>query len=125
MTEIHPAKLFLIRLGGGDIPADPPVSMSFGSYLVQMSDGRNILIDTGFPPDWDTSERFPTLKFEHDVVSALAVLGLQPDDIDMLITTHFDPDHVGMHEAFPSAQIVAQRTGYEEARNGQERAALT
>ena len=125
MPDIHPTRLYLIRLGGGDIPADPPVSMSFGSYLVQMSDGRNVLIDTGFPPGWDISDRFPTLRFDHDIVGALAQLGLQPSNIDMLISTHFDPDHVGMNDAFDSSEVVAQRTGYEVARGGQERAGLT
>ena len=125
MTDVHPTRLYLIRLGGGDIPSEPPLSMSFGSYLIQMSDGRNVLIDTGFPPDWDLSDRFPTIRFEHTILSALAELGLQPNDIDVLITTHFDPDHAGMNDAFPGAEIVAQRAGYEEARNGQQRAALT
>ncbi len=125
MSEIHPTRLYLIRLGGGDIPSDPPMSMSFGSYLVQMSDGRNVLIDTGFPQGWDVSERFPTLTFDRDIVSALVDFGLKPEDIDILITTHFDPDHVGMNDAFPNSEFVAQREGYEEARNGQERAALT
>ena len=125
MTAICPTRLYLIRLGGGVIPADPPLSMSFGSYLVQMSDGRNVLIDTGLPQDWDTSDRMPTITFDRDVVSALADLGLRPEDIDILITTHFDPDHAGMNDAFSSAEIVAQRAGYEEARNGQPRAAIT
>lgn len=125
MTDVHPTRLYLLRLGGGDLPTDPPLSMSFGSYLVQMSDGRNVLIDTGFPSGWDLSDRFPTLKLEHDIVGSIAELGLQPEDIDILITTHFDPDHVGLNDAFPNAEIVAQQTGYEEARSGQQRAALT
>lgn len=125
MTDTHPTRLYLLRLGGGDIPIDPPLSMSFGCYLVQMSDGRNVLIDTGAPPDWNLTESFPTLSIDFDVVGALAELGIQPDDIDILISTHFDPDHVGMNDAFSNAEIVAQRTGYEEARNGQERAAIT
>ena len=123
--DSHPVRLYLLRLGGGDLPTEPPLSMSFGSYVVQMSDGRTVLIDTGFPPGWDVSDRFPTLKIEHDIVGALAELGLQPVDIDILISTHFDPDHVGMNDAFSGAEIVAQRAGYEEARNGQQRAALT
>ncbi len=125
MTAIHPTRLYLIRLGGGDIPTDPPLSMSFGSYLVQMSDGRNVLIDTGLPLGWGVSERTPTVTLDHTIVSALADLGLRPDDIDILITTHFDPDHAGMNDAFPNVEIVAQRAGYEEARNGQPRAAIT
>jgi len=125
MTAIHPNRLYLLRLGGGDIPADPPISMSFGSYLVQMSDGRNVLVDTGAPPGWDVSDRFPTITIDFDIITALANLGLRPGDIDLLITTHFDPDHAGMNDAFSHADIIAQRVGYEEARNGQERAAIT
>jgi N-acyl homoserine lactone hydrolase len=30
-----------------------------------------------------------------------------------------------MHDAFPNSELVAQRQGYEEARNGHERAAVT
>lgn len=123
--EIHPARLYLFRLGGGDIPSDPPISMSLGSYLVQMSDGRNVLIDTGVPPGWDVSTRTPTVTVDHDIISALGILGMQPGDIDLLITTHFDPDHAGMNDTFPHVEIVAQRAGYEAARSGQERAALT
>jgi N-acyl homoserine lactone hydrolase len=125
MTDVHPTRLYLFRLGFGDIPADPPVAASFGSYLVQVSDGRNVLIDTGFPQEWDPAGRFPTMTFEHNVISALATLGLRPADIDILLTTHFDPDHAGMNDAFGSAEIVAQRAGYEAARNGQPRAAQT
>lgn len=125
MTALHPTRLYLMRLGGGDLPTDPPLSMSFGCYLIQMSDGRKVLIDTGLPRNWDTSERMPTMTFDRDVVNALLGLGFKPQDIDILITTHFDPDHAGMNDAFPGAEIVAQRAGYEEARNGQPRAAIT
>ena len=34
------------------------------------------------------------------VVEHLADLGLHPDDIDLLICTHFDIDHVGYHDTF-------------------------
>ena len=95
MADIHPTRLYLIKLDGGDRPADPPMAMSLGCYLVQMSDGRNVLIDSGYPLGWAASQRFPTLRIEGNVVSALAGLSLTPDDIDILITTHFDPDHAG------------------------------
>lgn len=125
MTDAHPTRLYLIPLGGGDLPTDPPVSMSLGCYLVQVSDGRNVLIDTGFPRDWDASQRFPTIMLQGDVVSALAALLLTPQDIYLLVTTHFDPDHAGANDAFTGAEIVTQRAAYDAARAGQERAAIT
>ena len=125
MADIHPTRLYLIKLGGGDLPADPPMAMSLGCYLVQMSDGRNVLIDSGYPLGWAASQRFPTLRIEGNVVSALAGLSLTPDDIDILITTHFDPDHAGSNDAFPNAEIVTQRAAYDAARGGEERAAIT
>lgn len=125
MADIHPTRLYQIKLGGGDLPADPPMAMSLGCYLVQMSDGRNVLIDSGYPLGWAASQRFPTLRIEGNVVSALAGLSLTPDDIDILITTHFDPDHAGSNDAFSNAEIVTQRTPYDAARGGEARAAIT
>jgi N-acyl homoserine lactone hydrolase len=58
------------------------------------------------------------------VVEQLALLGLRPDDIHLLISTHFDPDHGGNHDAFPGARLVAQRQHYEVASSGHPRFAL-
>jgi N-acyl homoserine lactone hydrolase len=55
------------------------------------------------------------------VVEHLADLGLHPDDIDVLICTHFDIDHVGYHDAFAKAELVVQREHYALARSGHPR----
>ena len=101
------------------------MAMSLGCSLVQLSDGRKVLIDSGYPVGWDASQRFPTLRIEDSVVNALARLSLTPDDIDILITTHVDPDHASSNDAFPNTEIVTQRAAYDAARGGKERAAIT
>jgi N-acyl homoserine lactone hydrolase len=39
----------------------------------------------------------------------LARLGVQPDAIDTVISTHYDLDHAGRHAAFTKAHYVVQR----------------
>ena len=125
MTDPYPARLYLLPIGGGEMSANPRVSMVVGAYLVQMSDGRNVLIDTGYPPGWQTRGPFSFLTIESDVVRELAKLGLQPGDIDILLTTHFDPDHIGFNDAFPQAEIVAHREAWEQALAGQRYSGMT
>ena len=89
-------------------------------YLIQMSDGRNILVDSGIPADYQP-EGAPPHSHETNVVMRLADLGLRPDDVDLLICTHFDVDHAGYHDAFPGAELVVQRRHYDVAREGRQR----
>ena len=51
----------------------------------------------------------------------LADLGLRPEDIDLLVCTHFDVDHAGYHDNFPHAEFIVQREHYELARSGHPR----
>jgi N-acyl homoserine lactone hydrolase len=91
-------------------------------YLVQTEDGRNILIDTGLPEVIPEEES----DFENglDVVAQLAGIGLTPQDIDMVISTHYDIDHAGRHAAFPRAQYVVQRGHHQDAASNPRFAAL-
>jgi len=95
--------------------------MSSGCYLVQTSDGKNILIDSGLPADYTPPPGTPPSENEKNVLEHLANLGLHPDDIDLLICTHFDVDHAGYHDAFPKAELIVQRQHYELARGGHPR----
>ncbi|HLZ57216.1 MAG TPA: N-acyl homoserine lactonase family protein [Ktedonosporobacter sp.] len=112
-----PQRLYLIQIAARSAPeATWPVP--YPCYLVQMSDGKNILIDTGFPKDLPPR---PELELRKNVVEQLALLDLQPDDIDILICTHFDLDHCGHHEDFPKTEHIVQRQHYEVAREGHPR----
>jgi N-acyl homoserine lactone hydrolase len=94
-------------------------------YLVQTSDGKQILIDSGSPAEYQPPPGAPATEQEKHVIEQLADLDLCPDDIDMVICTHFDVDHAGYHDAFPKAQFIVQREHYELARSGHPRFAAS
>jgi N-acyl homoserine lactone hydrolase len=97
------------------------LEMVLGCYLVQTSDGQHILIDSGFPADVPQPPDAVPSGQEHNVIEQLADLGLHPDDIDLLICTHFDVDHAGYHDAFTKAEPLVQREHYTLARSGHPR----
>jgi N-acyl homoserine lactone hydrolase len=74
---------------------------------------RSVLIDSGIPDDVQPPPGMPVPAGEKNVLEQLALLGLQPGDIDLLICTHFDADHTGYHSAFTSAELIVQRQHYE------------
>ncbi|HWW17518.1 MAG TPA: N-acyl homoserine lactonase family protein [Candidatus Saccharimonadales bacterium] len=120
--KIGPKKLYLFRLSTTTIPlpAGQTLEMSSGCYLVETTDGKRILIDTGMAPEAARSSGPPTTN-EKNVLEHLASLNLRPQDIDVLICTHFDVDHAGYHDHFASAELIVQREHYTLARNGHPR----
>ncbi len=122
LNSTTPQRLYLMQLGTSTIPTTPqPTAGSAGCYLVQTSDGKNILIDSGLPADYTPPPGTPPTENKKNVLEHLAGLGLRPDDIDFLICTHFDVDHAGYHDAFPTAEFIIQREHYELARSGHPR----
>jgi N-acyl homoserine lactone hydrolase len=91
--------------------------MPFVCYLVQLNDGRNVLIDTGLPDDVQPPPgvTLPPMTPTKNVVEQLASIGIHPGDIQFLITTHFDGDHAGRLTAFKDAEFIVQRKHYEHA----------
>lgn len=121
MINAMPQRLYLMQLSTSTIPTTPPSEGSAGCYLVQTSDGKNILIDSGLPADYTPPPGTPPAENKRNVLEHLADLGLGPDDIDLLICTHFDVDHAGYHDAFVKAELIVQREHYELARSGHAR----
>jgi N-acyl homoserine lactone hydrolase len=122
-TSATPKRLYLMLLAAATIPLPngQALDMSAGCYLVQTSDGKNILIDSGFPADYASPPGRPAFERGKNVIEHLAELGLHPDDINLLVCTHFDVDHAGYHDAFTRAELIVQREHYELARSGHPR----
>jgi N-acyl homoserine lactone hydrolase len=108
MSQNAVKRLYLMQVG-----SMPEYQIPIVCYLVQTGDGKNILIDTGLPEIMPEEEK----DFENgqDVIQQLASLGLKPDDIDTVISTHYDIDHAGRHAAFTKAQYVVQRVHHLDA----------
>ena len=108
MSQNGPQRLYLMQVG-----IMPEYQIPIVCYLAQTGDGRNILIDSGLPETLPEGET----EFENgqDVIQQLASIGLKPDDIDTVISTHYDGDHAGRHAAFTKAQYVVQRAHHLDA----------
>src|SRR3954454_6420825 len=108
MSHNDPQRLYLMQVG-----SMPEYQIPIVCYLVQTGDGKNILIDSGLPEIMPEEET----DFENgqDVIEQLASIGLKPDNIDTVISTHYDIDHAGRHAAFTKAQYVVQRVHHLDA----------
>ena len=111
-------------------PAAEPgtnIVMPVSSYLIVHPRG-NALFDTGIhcdalaDPVGRLRKRVAGLfqirsKHGEDVVSQLAGLGLLPEDIQFVVTSHFHFDHCGCNSSFPRATFLVQRAEMEIARS--------
>lgn len=116
----RPKRLYLIHQYSREVPIPSgSLLMSSGCYLVQTDDGRNIIIDSGMPTD--VASPGPATEDSPEILDQLAGLGVAPDDVDTVICTHYDIDHVGRHERFTNAEFVVQREHHDLAAAGAER----
>ena len=60
-------------------------------------------------------EEASDFKNGQDVLEQLASIGINPEDIDTVISTHYDIDHAGRHAVFTRAQYVVQREHHSDA----------
>lgn len=118
-----PQKLYLLQLSTSSVPlaGQRTLKMVSGCYLVETGDGKHILIDSGVPANFPLPPGTPPVENEKNVIEHLNDLGLRPDNIDIVVCTHFDIDHVGYHDAFTQAEFVVQREHYTLARSGHPR----
>jgi len=100
---------------------DLPVS----SALIRHKQG-NVLFDTGCHPSvvdnaedrWGTLAKFmnPIMSAGETLLPSLACTGLGPDDIDIIVNSHFHPDHCGCNQFFKKATILAHAKEIEAAK---------
>ena len=117
MNQNAVKRLYLMQVG-----SMPEYQIPIVCALVQTEDGKNILIDSGLPEI--IPEEASDFENGQDVLEQLASIGLTQDDIDTVISTHYDIDHAGRHAAFTKAQYVVQRVHHEDAASNPRFAAL-
>src|SRR5947209_1947403 len=122
MSSSAPRKLYLLELSRSTVAvAGRTLDMVLGCYLMETADGKHILIDTGYPADVPRPAGTAPGAEDKSVIEWLAELDRRPNDIDLLICTHFDIDHVGYHDAFTKAELIVQREHDALARSGHPR----
>ena len=101
---------------------DLPVSC----YLLRHPQG-NVLFDTGCHPSTidNAEERWGPMaralvqisKPEENVIDQLKMVGCTPDDIDVVVNSHFHTDHCGCNEFFKKATVICHAAELEAARS--------
>ncbi|MEC4678129.1 MAG: MBL fold metallo-hydrolase [Nitrospirota bacterium] len=144
--EIYPLTDGVLHLDGGAMfgvvpktiwekhhPVDGKnrIKLELGALLIK-AHGRNILVDTGIGNKCSAKfcdiygiERRPTIE------ASLQKYGLSPDDIDLVINTHFHFDHAGgntrkdadgrIYPTFSKASYFIQKGEWEDAIRPNER----
>jgi N-acyl homoserine lactone hydrolase len=100
---------------------DLPVS----SALIRHKQG-NVLFDTGCHPSvvenaeqrWGSLAKVmkPLMTESETLLPSLACVGLGPDDIDVVVNSHFHPDHCGCNQFFRKATVLAHAREVEAAK---------
>jgi len=86
----------------------------------------NVLFDTGCHPSvvdhveerWGPLAKImkPLMSGNETLLPSLACVGLEPDDIDIVVNSHFHPDHCGCNQFFRKATILAHAKEIEAAK---------
>jgi N-acyl homoserine lactone hydrolase len=84
-------------------------------WLIHTSSGY-VLFDTGIAPRAVPGllRNDPLARFADDdlLVHRLETLGLEPDDIDLVVLSHLHFDHAGGAALFPHSELVVQKDEY-------------
>lgn len=101
------------------------IELPVNSILLRHGQG-NVLFDTGCHPSvvddaqarWGGMARAmtPIMGPGDNVISGLANLGLAPEDIDVVVNSHFHPDHCGCNAFFRKATTVVHAEELQAAR---------
>ncbi len=100
------------------------IELPVSCYLLRHTQG-NVLFDTGCHPStatdaesrWGLLARVmvPLSGPEDNVIDQLRVVGLVPDDIDVVVNSHFHSDHCGCNEFFKKATVICHARELEVA----------
>ena len=91
--------------------AEPDLlELTFTMFYVRSGD-RHIVVDTGIAaPEETQAHHHPVERTaRQDPVAALAGIGVDPAEVDVVVNTHLHWDHCGSNHLFPNARVLVQR----------------
>ena len=88
------------------------VEIDFMVWLIKGSNGKNILVDTGFLGDTEDAKEFMIANYIRPD-SALLKMGVKPADISDIILSHPHWDHMGGINLFPNARVWIQKEDFD------------
>jgi glyoxylase-like metal-dependent hydrolase (beta-lactamase superfamily II) len=101
------------------------IELPVSSVLIRHKQG-NVLFDTGCHPSvvdhaedrWGSLAKVmnPIMTSDQTLLSSLSCTGVGPDDIDIVVNSHFHPDHCGCNQFFKKATIFAHTKEIEAAK---------
>jgi glyoxylase-like metal-dependent hydrolase (beta-lactamase superfamily II) len=111
------------------------IPFATNSLLIR-SEGQTILVDTGYGHKFDqkAQQRLGLERPQGSLLDALARLGVQPEEVDIVINTHLHADHAGgntrrqgetLGPVFPQARYLVQRLEWADAIAPNERTRAT
>jgi len=115
------------RLTEADEQNRIPLAMS--CFLVE-TEGKMILVETGsgLKSKYHEKEQGIFRLADHSIVDSLAAIGIEPDQIDLVILTHLHFDHAGggttadtkgtFVPTFPRAKYIVQQGEWDDAVSG-------
>jgi glyoxylase-like metal-dependent hydrolase (beta-lactamase superfamily II) len=108
-----------------DADKQETIELPVSCFLLRHLQG-NVLFDTGCHPSvshdaearWGAMARamVPISGPRENVVDSLQEIGLLPQDIDVVVNSHFHSDHCGCNEFFKKATVVCHARELEAAR---------
>jgi glyoxylase-like metal-dependent hydrolase (beta-lactamase superfamily II) len=107
-SSAHPTSVSVFADSG---PSTDSVNMVFSIWLIKGDNGKNILLDAGFQSDIPEARDFEVANYIRPD-SALAKVGLKPEDITDIILSHPHWDHIDGVGLFPNAHIWIQKEDY-------------
>ena len=113
-------KSIYVKIADRSETFEAPVS----SALIRHKQG-NVLFDTGCHPSvvehceerWGPLMKVmtPVMRAEDTLLPSLSCVGVHPDDIDVVVNSHFHPDHCGCNQFFRKATIMVHSREIEAA----------
>jgi N-acyl homoserine lactone hydrolase len=78
---------------------------------------KRILVDSGITIEGMLAMGSPRREKPQEMVDGLAKVGVKPEDIDIVIETHLDRDHIELAYKFTNAKFIVQKKELEFALN--------